>query len=194
MGKAIIGKKIGMTRLFDEDVSTPVTVIEVTGCKVSLVDGGKVELGIGKVKGNKPLQGRYKKLGFVPRFRRVFSDLEGEYKVGDEIKSDLFKKGDKVEVIGTSKGKGFQGVMKRWGFKGGQRTHGQSDRLRAPGSIGAGTDPGRVLKGKKMGGRMGGDKVTLSNVKVIEVDENLVMIKGSVPGNNGDYVVLKVES
>lgn len=190
MKKAIIGKKIGMTRLFDEEKSVPVTVLDTEGCKVSRVTEKGVELGIGKIKGNKPLIGKYKKIGFVPRFRKYFRGLDGELKVGDEVKVSKFEKGETVTVIGKSKGKGFQGVMRRWGFKGGPRTHGQSDRLRAPGSIGAGTDPGRVMKGKKMGGRMGGDKVTISNLKVIEVDEALIMVKGALPGNNGDYVAV----
>jgi len=119
--------------------------------------------------------------------------LGEEIKVGDEIKGETFTVGEKVTVTGISKGKGFAGVVKRWRFKGGKRTRGQSDRLRAPGSIGAGTDPGRVLKGKKMGGRMGQDTVTIKDKEIIDIKENYVLISGPVPGPKESVVSIFTE-
>lgn len=187
--KALIGIKKGMTRIFKDDKVVPVTIIDTTGCVLSQLESKGFELGIGTKKGtNKATEGKYKAVGKVPLHRHYFKgQLEG-LKPGEEIKIEEFAPGDKVTVVGTSKGKGFAGVVKRWGFAGGPRTHGQSDRLRAPGSIGAGTDPGRVLKGKKMGGRMGQDRVTLQNRTVIEVKDNLVLLLGPVPGSKGDLV------
>ena len=131
----------------------------------------------------------------MPRFlREVRLDSEPEFKVGDIISvSDVFKKGDVIAITGTSKGKGFAGVVKRWGFHGGPRTHGQSDRERAPGSIGQGTTPGRVLKGKKMAGRMGGDRVTVKNLIVVDVDKEagLIAVSGPVPGVPGGLLIIK---
>ena len=144
--------------------------------------------------------GHIKKAGLkvIPRFlREVSANQEEEssnLKVGDEIKvGDIFKPGDIVDVTGTSKGKGFTGVVKRWGFAGGPRTHGQSDRERAPGSIGSTTTPGRGLKGKKMAGRAGGEKVTIKNLKVIEVnpEKNLLLVKGLVPGAKNGFLMIK---
>jgi large subunit ribosomal protein L3 len=188
--KAILGIKKGMTRVFKDQKMVPVTIIDTTSCKVTRRDGEEVELGLLEKK--KPTNsdiGQYKSLKYVPRFRKVFrGDFGDEVSVGDEIKAEFFDEGEKVYVTAKSKGKGFQGVMKRWGFKGGQRTHGQSDRLRAPGSIGAGTDPGRVWKGKKMGGRMGGDTKTFKNREVVGINEQYLLISGPVPGANGDLV------
>lgn len=179
-----------MTRVFDGDKSVPVTIVDVTDCVVANTSKDGVELGLGKVKSNKTLNGKYKELGFVPRFRKMFADVEGEYKIKDGIRVSDFVVGDEVEVNGVSKGKGFAGVVKRWGFHGGPKTHGQSDRWRAPGSIGAGTSPGRVFKGKKMGGRLGGDTVTLENRKVVQIIDNYILVKGALPGNRGDLIVI----
>jgi len=127
----------------------------------------------------------------VPQKRTYFKgELDGELKIGDEIKSDQFVAGDKVVLSGVSKGKGFAGVVKRYRFKGGPKTHGQSDRLRAPGSIGAGTDPGRILKGKRMAGRMGQEKITLLGREIVDIKDNLLLIKGPVPGSNGDLIAI----
>ena len=190
--KAILGIKKGMTRVFDGEKSTPVTVIDVVGNKISKVMEGSIEIGLGQSKKTKKsLTGQYKELGFVPMYKKVFKGLTGEeIKIGDEIKAETFVKGDVVTVTGISKGKGFAGVVKRWGFSGGPRTHGQSDRLRAPGSIGAGSDPGRVFKGTRMGGRMGSDKVTIKNKRIIDIKENYILINGPVPGSNGDLVTI----
>jgi large subunit ribosomal protein L3 len=124
-------------------------------------------------------------------YKRVFKGLTiNDAKVGDEVKADTFVKGDTVTITGFSKGKGFAGVVKRWKFKGGPRTHGQSDRLRAPGSIGAGTDPGRVFKGTRMGGRMGREKVTVKNKRIVDVKDNYILVNCPVPGSNGDLVTI----
>lgn len=193
--KAILGIKKGMTRVFDGEKSTPITVIDVTGNKIANIVEDRVEIGLGqKKKTTKALLGQYKELGFVPVYRKIFNGLKTEdMKVGDEIKAEVFEKGDTVTVVGISKGKGFAGVVKRWGFRGGPRTHGQSDRLRAPGSIGAGTTPGRVLKGTKMGGRMGSDKVTIKNKRIVDIKDTYILINGPVPGANGDLVTIFTE-
>jgi large subunit ribosomal protein L3 len=190
--KMIVGTKKGMTRIFKDEKSIPVTIVDVSDCIVTLKTSNGIELGLGKVRGNKALQGKYKELGHVPRIRRFF---EGQYevKVGDLAVKDEFKPGAKVQVSSVSKGKGFAGVVKRWGFAGGPQTHGQSDRLRAPGSIGAGTTPGRVLKGKRMAGRMGSKTVTLGNKEIIDVVEGYLLVSGPVPGSNGDPVVVKIQ-
>lgn len=189
--KAIIGVKKGMTRVFKGEKSIPVTIVDVSGCVVSYKDDGGVELGVGKgVRANKALAGKYKNLKSVPVYREYFYGLEGEYEVGKEVEAQSFVSGDKVAVQGVTKGKGFAGVVKRYGFKGGPRTHGQSDRLRAPGSIGAGTTPGRVLKGKRMAGRLGNKTVTLDNREVVDVVDSYLLLSGPVPGNRGDKVVI----
>jgi large subunit ribosomal protein L3 len=190
--KALLGIKKGMTRIFDEDRVIPVTIIDTHGCVVSNLESQGFELGIGEKKHpNKAIQGKYKNVGKVPLKRKYFKGKMGEeIKVGDEIKAEIFEKGDKVTVVSKSKGKGFAGVVKRWGFSGGPRTHGQSDNLRAPGSIGAGTDPGRVVKGKKMPGRMGQDRVTLKNKKIVDVKDTLILISGPIPGSKGDIVTI----
>lgn len=190
--KALIGIKKGMTRIFKDDKVIPVTVLDIQSCVFSHIEPEGFELGLGeKRNSNRAMQGKYKVVGKVPVLRRYFKEsLPEEYEIGKEISSDIFSVGDKVTVSGVSKGKGFAGVVKRWGFKGGPKTHGQSDNLRAPGSIGAGTDPGRVLKGKKMGGRMGQDKITLKNREIVGIEENLILIVGPIPGSKGDMVAI----
>lgn len=190
--KALLGIKKGMTRIFDEDRVIPVTIVDTHGCVVSNLEPKGFELGIGEKKHPvKAIQGKYKSLGKVPLQRKYFKGtVEEDVKIGDEVKAEIFEKGDKVTVVAKSKGKGFAGVVKRWGFSGGPRTHGQSDRLRAPGSIGAGTDPGRVVKGKKMPGRMGQDRVTLKKKKIVGVKDTLILISGPIPGSKGDIVAI----
>ncbi len=201
----LIGKKIGMTSVFSDDGDLiPVTVIKVDPCKVLNIrtvekDGYKaLQLGFGSKKENKvnkSLKGYYKKSKIEPpALLKEFKGFDlSEVKVGDEIKVDLFKEGEIIKVKGKSIGKGFQGVMKRHGFGGvGGTTHGQSDRLRAPGSIGQSSSPSRVFKGHKMGGRTGNSNVTITNLKVVKVDtnENILMIKGAVPGAANSIVEL----
>ena len=182
-----------MTRVYEGDKVVPVTVLDVNDAVVTQVTKEGIELGVGKKvnKVNKALEGKYKELGYVP-VNRVWFPGEYDVKVGDKVDPGIFEAGAKVDVTGQSKGKGFAGVVKRWGFKGGPKTHGQSDKHRSPGSIGAGTDPGRVLKGKKMGGRMGGEKVTVINKKVVDVKDGYLLVSGAVPGNRGDVVSVKV--
>jgi large subunit ribosomal protein L3 len=193
--KAILGIKKGMTRIFKDDSMVPVTIVDTSSCKVAKRNGNQVELALlEKRKPNQREKGQYKELGYVPRFNRVFTgDFAENVTSADEVKAEFFDEGEKVAITANTKGKGFQGVMKRWGFKGGQRTHGQSDRLRAPGSIGAGTDPGRVWKGKKMGGRMGGQKITLKNKEIVGIKDNYLLISGPIPGANGDLVSIYTE-
>ena len=200
-----------MSQIFVEGTRVPVTFVSAGPCVVTQIkheekDGyWAVQLGFGKknIRNlNKPLQGHLRgviKEKIAPRFlREVRLKSEPKFKVGDIIKTtDVLQEGDLVSVTGTSKGKGFAGVIKRWGFHGGPRTHGQSDRQRAPGSIGQGTDPGRVHKGKKMPGRMGGEQVTLKNLFVVSVDEknSRVALSGPIPGNaNGLVVITKLAS
>jgi large subunit ribosomal protein L3 len=191
MINTIIGKKLSQTQKFTADgVRTPITVVEAGPCTVIWVKDQKMQIAWGEVKkGNKSELGHVKKAGLdkAPLFLAevVLTDDSQTYKPGDKIKlSEVLAEGDILEVIGVSRGKGFMGVVKRWGFKGGPRTHGQSDRERAPGSIGQTTTPGRVYKGKKMAGRTGGDQVTIKNLKVFAVDgeKNLVYVTGLVPG------------
>jgi large subunit ribosomal protein L3 len=193
--KALIGIKKGMTRVFKGDKVVPVTVLDVSGCILSKKESMGFELGIGeKRKPIKSIVGKYKEAGKVPGKREYFrGELEGDIKIGDEIKAETFEVGDKVTVVGVSKGKGFAGVVKRWGFKGGPKTHGQSDKHRSPGAIGAGTDPGRVLKGKRMGGRMGGERVTLKDKEIIGIKESYILISGPVPGVSGAVVSVSKE-
>jgi large subunit ribosomal protein L3 len=201
--KGLIGKKIGMTSVFAEDGSNVVcTLIEAGPCYVTSVktrenDGySAVQFGFEerKEKGlKKPVLGLMKKRKLpVLRYLKEVRDYDNaeEMKIGDVLKVDIFNEGDTVKVTGMTKGKGFQGVVKRHGFGGGSRTHGQSDRLRAPGSIGASSYPSRVFKGQKMAGRDGNDKVTIRNLKVVKVipESNLILIKGAVPGANSGLV------
>lgn len=197
--KAILGKKVGMTQVYTENgVAIPVTIVDVSENFVAklLNNSTHVELGKDKRKNaNKADQGNYKALSFVPRFKQVFKLGKDEVapEVGSEVKADSFTVGEKVQVTASTKGKGFQGVVKRWGFAGGPRSHGASDRERAPGSLGTRTIPGRVFKGKKMGGHMGNRTQTVSGLKVIKVmvEENLLAIEGSIPGPNKGYVIIK---
>jgi large subunit ribosomal protein L3 len=206
--KGLIGKKIGMTSVFTDDGSNVVcTLIEAGPCYVTSVktkenDGySAVQFGFEerKEKGlKKPVLGFMKKRKLpVLRYLKEVRDYEniGQIKVGDVLKVDIFNVGDTVKVTGMTKGKGFQGVVKRHGFGGGSKTHGQSDRLRAPGSIGASSYPSRVFKGQKMAGRDGNDKVTIRNLKVVKVipESNLILVKGAVPGANSGLVqILKL--
>ena len=203
--KGIIGKKIGMTQIFDEKGNViPVTVIETAGNVVTQVktvetDGyNSIQLGYGEVKSkhiNKPLEGHFKKAGVENKkhLREFRTDDVANYKVGDEVKTDIFVAGDKVDVQGTSKGKGFQGVIKRHGQHRGPMGHG-SMYHRRPGSMGATSTPGRVFKGKKLPGHMGRVTVTIQNLEVVKVDtdKNVLLVKGSVPGAKG--AILKVKS
>ena len=204
MTKGILGKKVGMTQIFTEAGEfIPVTVIEATPNVVLQVktvetDGYEaVQVGFDdkrEVLSNKPAKGHVAKANTAPkRFIREFKNIEG-LEVGSEITVDTFEAGDVVDVTGTSKGKGFQGVVKRHGFGGVmQQTHGQHNRLRAPGSIGAGSDPSRVFKGLRMAGRMGGEQVTVQNLQVLKVDkeQNLLIVKGAVPGAKNSYVIIR---
>jgi large subunit ribosomal protein L3 len=199
--KALLAQKREMTQIYDEDGAVvPVTILDVSDVYVIDIkntdkDGYNATiLGKGKKKNaNKPEVGKYKKLGFVPNYIKEIRDLILETDEHSKLTASLFKNGEIVSVTGSSKGKGFQGVMKRWNFHGGPKTHGQSDRWRAPGSIGSGTTPGRVYKGKKMAGRMGGEQVTVKNLEVVFVDEKneLLGIKGAVPGNKGAFILIK---
>ncbi len=201
----LIGKKIGMTSIFDEKgKNIPCTVIEAGPCVVTQVrteevDGyNALQLGFddkAEKRANKAEMGHVKKAGTSPKKKVVeFRDFEGEYKLGDTLGVDLFAEGEFVDVAATSKGKGFQGVVKRHGFGGvGQATHGQHNRLRAPGSIGAASYPSRVFKGMKMAGRMGGETVKVQNLRVIKVvpEKNLLVVKGCVPGHKNAYVTIE---
>ena len=202
----LLAKKLGMTNIFTEDGQMlPVTVLEAGPCSVVAVrtkekDGYEaLQLGFGEKKDKKvikPQAAYYKKAGVKPAaFLKEFRSFEsGAFKVGDKITVDIFALGDKVKVVGKSKGKGFQGVMKRHGFGGvGGTTHGQSDRLRAPGSIGASSYPSRVFKGQRMAGRKGYESVTVSNLAVVKIlsDKNIVMVKGAVPGAINSIVEIK---
>ena len=201
MIQGFLGRKIGMTQIFREDGRVvPVTVIEAGPCVVTQVktketDGYEaVQLGFGEVKRrNKPLSGHLKESRLTRYLREVTADDPSEYEVGQTIGVDIFQAGEKVDIIGRSKGRGFAGVMKRWGFAGGPRTHGQSDRARAPGSIGGGTTPGRVYKGMKMGGHMGNRRVTVKGLEIVEVDteRNLLLVKGGIPGAPNGLVQIR---
>ena len=200
----LIGKKIGMTSVFSADgKNVPCTVIEAGPCVVTQIktvetDGYEaVQVGFQVKKEkhtNKAEAGRFKAAGVAPQRHLVeFKEFKNEFKLGDAITVDLFEADSYVDVIGTSKGKGHQGVVKRHGFGGvGQSTHGQHNRLRAPGSLGASSYPSRVFKGMRMGGRMGGDQVTVQNLLVLKVipEHNLLLIKGSVPGAKGSIVII----
>ncbi len=192
----LLGRKLGMTTIFTErGEAVPVTVVEagpnmVTQVRTKARDGyDAVQLGFGDVqqrKLTKPVQGQQKALGgkFVKYLREMPADDVSAHTPGELVDVDLFNANDLVDVTGKSKGKGFQGVMRRHNFHGGPRTHGQSDRMRAPGSIGSGTSPGRVWKGMRMAGRMGGDRKTVQRLLIVRVDteRHLLLIKGSVPG------------
>ena len=201
----LLGKKIGMTSVFSADgKNTPCTVIEVGPCVVTQVKTLEndvyeaLQLGYEDKKEKhttKPELGHFKKAGVAPmRHLAEFKGFEGEYKLGDAITVEMFAEGDFVDIAGTSKGKGFQGVVKRHGFGGvGQSTHGQHNRLRAPGSVGACSYPAKVFKGMRMAGQTGNKRVTVQNLQVLKViaDHNLLMIKGSIPGSKGSIVIIE---
>jgi len=201
MAKFILGKKLKMTQIFDKEGNAiPVTLVEAGPCFVTQVknqekDGYEaVQISFGEKKEkktNKAQQGHIKKAGlkFFPEYTREFVVESSELKVGDEIKPDIFKEGDILKVSGISKGKGFAGVVKRHGFGGGPASHGQKHSLRAPGSIGA-TFPERVPKGRRMAGRLGGERATVENLKIVKIDEenNIIVIKGAIPGSRGALI------
>lgn len=205
MKKAIIGKKIGMTQIFDENGKViPVTVVEAGPCVVSQkktveTDGyDALQIGFGDLRPklvNKPMKGHFDKSDVAPK--RVLKECRFEdinaYNVGDIIKADVFEAGEQVDVIGTSKGKGYAGVIKRWNFGRLKETHGTGPVVRKGGSIGACSDPSRVFKGKKMSGHLGAEQVTVQNLKVAKVDaeNNLIAIKGAIPGPNGGTVLIR---
>jgi large subunit ribosomal protein L3 len=200
----LIGKKIGMTSVFDADGrSIPCTVIQAAGntvLQVKSADGSDgydaVQLGFDDRKPknvSKAMRGHFEAAGTAPKFKvKEFRGFQLEVEQGETINIDqLFEEGELVDVAGTSKGKGFQGVVKRHGFRGvNDATHGQHNRQRAPGSIGAASDPSRVFKGMRMGGRMGGDRVTIKNLRVLRVlpEHNVILVKGAVPGAKNSYV------
>ena len=199
----LIGKKVGMTSIFDENgKNIPCTVIEAGPCVVTQVrteevDGySALQLGFDDAKtATKAAQGHAKKAGTVAKRKIVeFQGFDGEYNLGDTVTVDVFKEGQFIDVLGTSKGKGFQGVVKRHGFGGvGQSTHGQHNRLRAPGSIGAASYPARVFKGMRMAGQMGNERVKVQNLRVLKVvaEKNLLVVKGCVPGHKNAYVIIE---
>jgi large subunit ribosomal protein L3 len=200
--EGVLGRKLGMSQMFEGNgTAVPVTAIEIGSCVVVQVktrerDGYEaVQLGFGERKRlTSPQKGHMKGLGQF-RYLREFrvDDIEA-WEVGKKVGCEVFEPGDYVHVSGASKGRGFAGVMKRHGFHGGPKTHGQSDRARAPGSIGAGTDPGRVIKGMKMAGHMGTGQATVKNLKVIESDaaRGVLMVRGAVPGNEGELVRVRL--
>ena len=201
----LIGKKIGMTSLFDEQgKNIPCTVLEVGPCVVTqvrttAVDGYEaLQLGFddkAEKRTDKASLGHFKKANTAPKKKLVeFQTFEEDYKLGDTLTVDFFEEGEFVDVSGTSKGKGFQGVVKRHGFGGvGQSTHGQHNRLRAPGSIGAASYPARVFKGMRMAGQTGNEKVKVQNLRVIKVvpEKNVLVVKGCVPGHKNAYVIVQ---
>ncbi len=202
--KGILGKKAGMTSVYDNGKHTPVTVVEAGPCiitqiKTQEIDGytaTQVAFDEKRVKSTtKAEQGHFKKAGTTPK-RRVheFRDYDFGKPVGEAVTVAVFEEGDLVNVIGTSKGKGFQGVVKRHGFKGvGMATHGQHDRMRAPGSMGASSDPARSFPGMRMAGRTGGNRIEVLNLQVVKIlaEENILLIKGAVPGAIGSYLIIE---
>lgn len=201
----IVGKKVGMTSVFTEEgKNVPCTVIEaepnvVTQLRSLEVDGYTAcQLAYDEVSEKhttKSAKGHFSKANTTPKRKLVeFRDWEGAQNIGDEITVSIFEEGEYVDVVGTSKGKGFQGVVKRHGFSGvGDATHGQHNRLRAPGSIGACSTPARVFKGMRMAGRMGGQRVKMINLQIVKVlaDKNVILVKGAVPGTKGSYVIIE---
>ena len=196
----LIGKKVGMSQVFEKERVIPVTIVEAGPCVVlQKKETGKggvsvVQLGFGRTKKvNKPLLGYFKKLGADPcRVIKEFK-VEENYDSGQVLTVTLFNAGEHVHVSGTSKGKGFTGVMKRWGFHGGPASHGAEKWHRRPGSIGQSADPSRVFKGTRMAGRAGFRKVTVKNLKVVKVESerNLLLLGGAIPGPNGGYVIIR---
>jgi large subunit ribosomal protein L3 len=214
--KGLIGKKVGMTQVFDETgVVTPVTIIQAGPCFVTQVKDEKtdgynaVQLGYGEVSPKRLTKGQQGHLGVlkvekkssrkdrgipaVRHLREFRTNSIGDYQVGQQLTVEQFEIGEKVDVIGKTKGRGFAGNVKRHGYAGGIKTHGQSDRWRAPGSIGSATEMARVPKGKRMAGRMGNERQTAQNLEVVRVDaeRNLIAIKGAVPGAKGGLVIIR---
>jgi len=206
---SLIGKKLGMTRFFNEKGENEVvTIIEAGPCYVTDIRSKEkhgyeaVQVGFDEKREKvvtKPLMGHFKKantrpLKIIKEFRNF--DIQPDLKLGDEMKVDIFSAGDRVSVSGVSKGKGFAGGVRRHKFSGGPKTHGQSDRHRAPGSLGQSSYPSRVFKGLKMAGRMGGKNVTVKNLKVMKVDaeKNILIVKGAIPGHIKGYVYIKKQS
>jgi large subunit ribosomal protein L3 len=205
MMKGILGKKVGMTQIYDQNgEAVPVTVIQAGPCYITQIktrerDGyDAVQLGFEETKAQRltrPELGHLQKVD-APSLRHLrefpLDNVEG-IEPGQRVDASVFQVGDLVDVTGTSKGKGFAGVIKRHGFRRQRKTHGQSDRERAPGSLGAGTTPGRTFKGKKMGGRMGGDRVTVQNLKIMLVDpeRNMLAVKGAIPGARDGLIMIK---
>ena len=200
----LIGKKIGMTSIFSEEgKNIPCTILEVGPCRVTQVktqevDGyNAIQLGFSEQKESrvsKAALGHFKKIDSMPLRKLVEFPKDIEVVIGDELNVEMFEKGDYVTVVGTSKGKGFQGVVKRYNFKGvGDATHGQHNRLRAPGSIGAASYPARVFKGMRMAGQMGNARVKIENLQVLEVlsDKNMIVVKGAVPGAKNSYITIE---
>ncbi len=204
MLKGLLGKKVGMTQIFDEKgAAVPVTIIEAGPCYVTQVrrverdSYSAVQLGFGEVK-PKSLSGgelgHLKRSNLPPlRFLREFRQKSPSVQEGDKLTVEVFSVGDYVDVVGTSKGRGFQGGVKRHGFRGGPKTHGQSDRHRAPGSRGSGTTPGRVYKGARGPGHMGNERVTVQNLRVelVDAERNLIGVRGAVPGARGGLLMIK---
>ena len=202
--QGLIGKKVGMTSVFnDEGKNIPCTVIEAGPCVITQIktkekDGYEaVQVGFDEKREkntSKGLKGHFSKASTTPKRKLVeFSGFEDNLKLGDVLTVDLFNDDNWLDVRGIAKGKGFQGVVKRYNFKGvGDATHGQHNRLRAPGSLGASSYPSRVFKGMRMAGRMGGHKVAVVNLRIIKIvpEENLLILKGSVPGPNGSYLII----
>jgi large subunit ribosomal protein L3 len=199
--EGIFGRKVGMTQLFEDNGdAVPVTVIEtpanvVVQVKTSETDGyNAVQVGFGeRKKVNQPMKGHLGDLGKFAHLGEMKVDDVAKWEQGAKVGCEIFEAGDLVDISGATKGRGFAGVVKRWGFHGGPKTHGQSDRLRAPGSIGSGTDPGRVWKGLKMAGHMGTQQATVKSLKVVRADSErgVLLVRGSVPGNNGKIVKIR---
>ncbi|AAF09892.1 MULTISPECIES: 50S ribosomal protein L3 [Deinococcus] len=198
--KGILGTKIGMTQIWKNDRAIPVTVVLAGPCpivqrKTAQTDGYEaVQIGYApkaERKVNKPMQGHFAKAGVAPT--RILREFRGFAPDGDSVNVDIFAEGEKIDATGTSKGKGTQGVMKRWNFAGGPASHGSKKWHRRPGSIGQRKTPGRVYKGKRMAGHMGMERVTVQNLEVVEIraGENLILVKGAIPGANGGLVVLR---
>lgn len=204
----LLGKKLGMTRIFQADgTALPVTVIEAGPCPIVAIrtrdkhgyNAYQVGFGVRReALFNKPDTGRFKAAGVPPTryLREIRVDELGDQKVGDALTVSLFREGQKVDVTGTSRGLGFSGVMKRHNFSGGSKTHGQSDRQRAPGSVGSSSYPSRTFRGQRMAGRMGGENMTVVGLRVVRVipEENLLLVRGAVPGKANSFVKIKTST
>jgi len=194
----LLGKKIGMTQVFTGDGKlVSVTAIEVGPCSVLAIKPKSIQIGFDPIKENrtkKPILGYFKKLNISPLrlIKEVSREIGKEYKVGEELNVDLFKAGDFVDITGTSIGKGFQGGMKRWHWKGGPASHGSTSHRRV-GSMGSSTTPGRVFKGHHLPGHMGNARVTLQNLRIVKLDaeKNILLVKGAVPGHKNSYLIIK---